>query len=221
MVKDLKKSMMQIAKMTEDMTNSSILLNQVKDAVTIFGSARLREGDKAYDDCVKLANVLSDNGISVFTGGGPGIMEAGNKGAISSKNKDSHSVAIGVELPHEQGINEHADIVIEHKYFATRKIHLTKHSNVGFIACDGGIGTLDEICEIACLINTKRLVCPPIVLINKEFYGGFIDWLKKCPAAAGCITPEEIDECFVLADDWKHGAEIILGYHKKIKEERE
>jgi len=221
MRKDLKNSMLQIYKMTEDMTNSSVLLSKVTDAVTIFGSARLREGDKSYDDCVKLSKKLADNGISIFTGGGPGIMEAGNKGAMESDNEYAQSVAIGIELPFEQGMKEHADISMEHKYFATRKIHLTRHSNVGFIACHGGIGTLDEICEIACLINTKRLVCPPIVLIDKVFYQGFIDWLKLSPTAIGCITADEVDECFVLADDWEHGAEIILGYHADVKTRRQ
>jgi uncharacterized protein (TIGR00730 family) len=217
--KDLKKSMKQISKITEDFTESAVQLNSVGDAVTIFGSARLKEGDSAYDDCIKLAKKLSDNGISIMTGGGPGIMEAGNKGSIMSDHPDAQSVAIGIELPFEQGLNEFADIELEHKYFATRKIHLTKHS-FAYLAMAGGIGTLDEIAELACLINTGRLNSKPIVLVDNKFFGGLIDWLKTTVTQEGVLTHKEVDDFFVLADDWEHAFDIIMGYHKELSEEK-
>jgi uncharacterized protein (TIGR00730 family) len=214
MKKDLKKSMKQISKLTDDFTTSAIGMSEVGDAVSVFGSARLKPNTKAYKDCVEFSRRLADKGISILTGGGPGLMAAGNEGASQSDHKDSHSVAIGIELPFEQGFNEFADIKLSHKYFATRKIHLTKHS-FAYVAFSGGIGTIDEIAEIGCLINTQRLESKPIILVDRKFFQGFIDWMKDVMVNEGVITVQEIDEIFVLADDVDHAVALIEEYHQE------
>jgi uncharacterized protein (TIGR00730 family) len=149
-------------------------LSEVGNAVTMFGSARIKPGDPYYQTAELLAHRLAEEGFSVITGGGPGIMEAGNKGATEAGGK---SVGMNIRLPFEQKPNPYANISIEYKYFFVRKVMFVKYA-MAYVVLPGGFGTLDELFEALTLIQTKRIKSFPVVLVGSEFWGGLIDWLK-------------------------------------------
>lgn len=182
--------------------------------ISIFGSARVREGDKYYDMAVKTAERISENGFGVITGGGPGIMEAGNKGASNSKGK---SVGLGIDLPHEQGINQfvHPQYEINFRYFFVRKVMFVKYAQ-GFIVFPGGFGTLDEVFECLTLIQTRKINRIPIVLVGKDHWGGLADWLKNTLLEQGMISPEDL-ELFHITDDYKEAVDLVCDFYKLKK----
>ena len=158
-------------------------------AISIFGSARTRLDEPDYQAAVETARLLAASGLTVITGGGPGIMEAGNRGAQSMEGV---SVGLGIELPFEQGLNDFVDVGIEFRYFFVRKMNFVKYSQ-GFVIFPGGFGTLDELFESLTLIQTGKIRRFPVVLYNADYWRGLLDWLRATMLAAGNISAPDLD----------------------------
>jgi uncharacterized protein (TIGR00730 family) len=171
-------------------------LSKLKESVTIFGSARVRPDDPYYEKSEYLARRLAENGFSVITGGGPGIMEAANKGAAAAGGK---SVGMNIRLPYEQKPNPYANIVIEYKYFFIRKVMFIKYA-VAYVILPGGFGTMDELFEALTLIQTKRIKGFPVILMGSEYWQGLVDWLKNTMLQNDKITPGDLDIIQVIDD---------------------
>lgn len=180
-------------------------LAELGPAVSVFGSARLKEGTPEYDLGIEVSSHLVEEGYAVITGGGPGIMEAANRGA---KDADGTSVGLGIELPFEQGMNKYVDLGVNFRYFFVRKTMFVKYAQ-GFIVLPGGYGTLDELFEALTLVQTGKVQRFPIVLIGTEFWGGMIDWLRNVLAEQGTIGPTDVDLMY-LTDDAKEAVEYIV-----------
>ena len=164
-------------------------LPEVYPAVTIFGSARAKPQSKAYKTTVSVARLLAENGFNVISGGGPGIMEAANKGAAEAGGK---SVGLHIHLPEEQKANEYANIQLKYKYFFIRKVMFVKYA-VAYIIMPGGFGTLDELFEALTLIQTKRIKYFPIILIDSGYWKGLLDWIKGTMIKEGTISESDFD----------------------------
>ena len=171
-------------------------LADVHEAVTIFGSARTPMTDPMYAKAVEVARLLAKAGCQVITGGGPGIMEAGNLGA---REGGSLSIGLNIELPFEQGLNAHVDRGIEFRYFFVRKLMFVKYSSA-FVVFPGGFGTLDEMFEALTLIQTDKVKDFPVVLFGKEYWSGLMGWLRNTVAAEGKIALRDLDLMLVTDD---------------------
>ncbi len=152
-------------------------LKDLKKEVTVFGSARVREGDRWYDMARELGKMLARHGYSVITGGGPGIMEAANRGAVEGDD-GGESVGLNIQLPKEQRMNPYVKRGMGFHYFFTRKVMLSASAQA-YIFFPGGFGTLDEMLELATLIQTKKMQRVPIILVGKEYWGGYLTWVKE------------------------------------------
>ncbi len=170
-------------------------LHDLGPAVTIFGSARLLQENRYYDDAATLAKMLADDGFAIITGGGPGIMEGANKGAKKGK---AHSVGLNIEIPSEQIPNRYQDISLSFRYFFIRKLMFIKYA-IAFIIFPGGFGTMDELFEALTLSQTKRIQSFPIVLYGSEYWKGLIDWMKNTLVKNGTIAREDF-ALFSLVD---------------------
>jgi uncharacterized protein (TIGR00730 family) len=170
-------------------------------AVTIYGSARTQPDDKYYLLAEKIAAGLVKEGFAVLTGGGPGIMEAANKGAFSAGGL---SVGLNINLPREQNLNPFVNFSIDFKYFFVRKVMLMKYST-GFICMPGGFGSMDELFESLTLIQTEKIEPFPIVLVGSEFWGGLVEWIEDKMIKSGTISPDDTS-LFKVIDD---PAEVI------------
>ena len=164
-------------------------LASIRPAVSIFGSARLKPGSHWYEFTVDLAKRLSDGGLSVISGGGPGIMEAANKGAQAGK---SLSIGLNIQLPMEQSGNPYQDISLTFRHFFPRKVAFAKYASA-FIGMPGGFGTLDELTEVLTLIQTKVGRRIPVILVGSAFWGGFIDWIHDQLIGGGMVSPEDME----------------------------
>ncbi len=164
-------------------------LSDVNNAVTIFGSARVKPDDLYYKKTEKMARLLVQDGFSVITGGGGGIMEAANKGAGEAGGK---SVGMNIQLPFEQKPNPYANINIHYKYFFIRKVMFVKYA-VAYVILPGGFGTMDELFEALTLIQTKKIKSFPLILMGSEYWQGLLDWLKKTMLQEGKISPADLD----------------------------
>jgi hypothetical protein len=164
-------------------------LNGVGPAVSVFGSARLRPGSEYYNKCLKVTESLAKSGFTVISGGGPGIMEAANKGAQNGKGV---SVGLNIALPQEQHPNEFQDITVEFRYFFVRKLMFVKYA-VGYVIFPGGFGTMDELFEALTLIQTKKIRGFPVILVGRRYWQGMLDWMRSTVQEMGNIDPEEID----------------------------
>jgi uncharacterized protein (TIGR00730 family) len=171
-------------------------LAELGPAVSIFGSARTKRDDPMYEACRQIATKLCHEGYAVITGGGPGAMEAANKGASECGGV---SVGLGIELPHEQGMNEWVDLGIDFRYFFVRKTMFVKYAQ-GFVVMPGGFGTMDELFEALTLVQTQKVTSFPIVLFGTEYWGGLIDWLKSTMLADGKVNAADVDMLH-LTDD--------------------
>jgi len=180
-----------IFKVMSEMVEGFEKLAKIGPCVSIFGSARTQPDNGYYKMAEEIAAKLVRHGYGVITGGGPGIMEAGNKGAQSENGK---SVGLNIELPHEQGNNPYIDPdkLISFDYFFVRKVMFVKYSQ-GFIVMPGGFGTLDELFEAITLIQTNKIGRFPIVLVGTEFWGGLLDWVKSTMLSFGNISPKDLD----------------------------
>lgn len=179
-------------------------LAELGPAVSVFGSARLGEGTEAYELAREVGRELVKAGFAVVTGGGPGTMEAANRGA---RDSDGTSVGLGIELPHEQGLNAYLDIAVNFRYFFVRKTMFVKYSE-GFIVLPGGYGTLDELFEALTLVQTGKITRFPIVLVGTEFWGGLVDWIRQRLVDEKTISPGDVD-LVALTDDPREAVRII------------
>ena len=171
-------------------------LAAVGKAVTIFGSARLHDGDPYYAKARELAGLLAKEGFAVITGGGPGIMEAANRGCHEAGGL---SIGCNVELPHEQAVNAYVDLGVEFRYFFARKTMFVKYAD-GFAIFPGGFGTLDELFESLTLIQTGKIRHFPVVLVGVEYWAGLLEWIRKQAVAHGAVSPEDLDLIQVTDD---------------------
>lgn len=158
-------------------------------AISVFGSARTARDSAEYALAHDVGQALVGAGYAVITGGGPGAMEAANKGACDAGGT---SVGLGIELPFEQSINDWVDIAIHFRYFFARKTCFVKYAQ-GFVILPGGIGTLDELFEALCLVQTQKITAFPIVLVGREYWGGLIDWLRTVLVAEGKASAQDMD----------------------------
>jgi len=164
-------------------------LSRIHNGVTIFGSARVKPEDPYYQKAEKLGRLLVQNGFAVITGGGPGIMEAANKGAAEAGGQ---SVGMNIKLPFEQKPNPYANLQIDYKYFFIRKVMFVKYA-VAYIIMPGGYGTMDEFFEALTLIQTKRVKSFPVIVMGSEYWQGLLDWLKDTMLRANMILPFDIE----------------------------
>jgi uncharacterized protein (TIGR00730 family) len=179
-------------------------LSNIGPAVSVFGSARLEPGSPYYNKCLRVAESLAKDGFAVISGGGPGIMEAANKGA---QNANGTSVGLNIELPREQMQNQFQDVRIEFRYFFVRKLMFVKYA-VAYVIFPGGFGTLDELFEALTLIQTKKIRGFPVVLVGREYWSGLIDWMRKTVLAENSISKEDLD-LMHLVDEPEEVCEII------------
>jgi len=184
------------------------LLAELGPAVSIFGSARTSRDSGDYATAETIATGLAKAGYAIITGGGPGIMEAANKGAAAGGGV---SVGLGIELPHEQGMNEYVDVGVEFRYFFVRKTVFIKYSQA-FVVMPGGFGTMDELFEAVTLVETGKITRFPIVLVGSSYWGGLITWLREKVLAEGKISPGDLD-LLTVADDPAEVVRIIVGAH--------
>jgi len=171
-------------------------LSEVKRAVTIFGSARATAEDRYYIKAEYLARLLAQKGFGVITGGGPGIMEAANKGAAEAGGT---SVGLNIRLPFEQIPNPYANITINFKYFFIRKVMFVKFA-VAYVILPGGFGTMDELFEALTLIQTRRIKSFPVILVGSDYWRGLVEWLKNAMVAENYISREDLDLIQILDD---------------------
>jgi uncharacterized protein (TIGR00730 family) len=174
-------------------------------SVSVFGSARLRPGSEEYELARGAGRCLAEAGFTVITGGGPGAMEAANRGA---KEAGGTSVGLGIELPHEQGMNDWIDLGIDFRYFFVRKVMFLKYSQ-GFIAVPGGLGTLDELFEALTLVQTGKVTAFPVILLGRTFWEPLVDWIRDTVAGQGMINAPDVD-LFQIADTPEEAVELVL-----------
>ncbi len=180
------------------------VMSEVHPAVTIFGSSRTEPDSPVYKNTEKLAAQLVDNGFNVISGGGPGVMEAANKGASEAGGK---SVGLHIHLPNEQEANEYANVRLDFRYFFIRKVMFVKYA-VAYVIMPGGFGTLDELFESLTLIQTKRIRSFPVILMGQDYWKGLINWLKGRLLKDNAISESDLD-IFTLVDTPEEAVQII------------
>jgi len=189
-------------------------LSGVEPAVTIYGSAQIKPDDEMYAKTAELARRLGELGFSIITGGGPGLMEAANKGAAEA---GTTSVGLNIELPQQQVCNVYATKIITFDHFFVRKIMLVKYATA-FVIMPGGLGTLDELTEVLTLIQTHKIKPFPVVLFDSKFWNGFLDWLRDAVLVRGLISDEdlgllrvcdEINEVVEIVQKWYVRQEVV------------
>ena len=185
-------------------------LSKLGPCVTIFGSARTKPHSMYYDLAVEVAREFARNGYGVISGGGPGVMEAANKGA---KDAGGASVGINIDLPFEQAANPFIDRdkLITFRHFYVRKVMFLKYAQ-GFVAMPGGFGTMDEMFEVLTLIQTKKVMRSPVILMGKDYWNGLVDWLRRRMLEDGNITEKDLD-LFVMTDDPKIAVKTVVDFY--------
>lgn len=186
-------------------------LHELPKAVTVFGSARIKEDHPYYATGVEMGEQLAAADYAVVTGGGPGLMEAPNRGASEAGGL---SVGLGIELPHEQSLNEYVDMGLNFRYFFARKTMFLKYSQA-FVCLPGGYGTLDELFEVLCMVQTGKVTNFPIVLIGTEFWSGLVAWIRDRLVEEGLISSEDIDRVLVT-DDVHEAVKFIVDAHSGL-----
>ena len=189
-------------------------LSGIEPAVTIYGSARIKTGDELYAQTEEIARKLGERGFSIITGGGPGVMEAANKGAFEAGAK---SVGLNIVLPEEQVCNTYVNLAITFNHFFVRKVMLVKYA-AAFVIMPGGLGTLDELTEVLTLMQTKKIRPFPVILFGSDYWEGFLDWLRNSTLARGYISEEDItllrvcghpDEVVEAVQSWYTRQEVV------------
>ena len=181
------------------------MLAELGPAISVFGSARTKPADPMYAAAEEVGRKLVRAGYAVITGGGPGVMEAANKGASQA---DGVSVGLGIELPFENGLNEWVDIGMNFRYFFTRKTMFVKYAQ-GFVVMPGGFGTLDELFEALTLAQTRKVTSFPVVLFGSSYWGGLVNWLRDTMLADGKIAAADL-EMFTVTDDVDQAVSYIV-----------
>ncbi len=184
-------------------------LAQIRPSVSIFGSARIAPGHPYFQLAEEIARKLSDAGFSVVSGGGPGIMEAANKGAYAGR---SPSVGLNIRLPHEQAGNAFQDIRLTFQHFFARKVMFVKYATA-YVVMPGGFGTLDELMEILTLVQTGKSRRIPIILVHTPFWSGLADWFRDTMIKDGVISPDDM-ELFVMLDKPDEVVDAIFRYYE-------
>jgi len=184
-------------------------LAPIRPSVSVFGSARTKPDHPNYLHAVAICKALSDAGFSVVSGGGPGIMEAANKGAIAGK---SPSIGLNIELPREQKPNAYQDIHLQFRHFFSRKVMFVKYASA-YVVCPGGFGTLDEMAEILTLVQTGKTRNIPIILVNRPFWQGLLDWFQNTLVAEGTIDAADLG-LLKLIDDPDEIVQAIFDHYE-------
>jgi uncharacterized protein (TIGR00730 family) len=187
------------------------LLAELGPAVSVFGSARTQPGSHEYEQAERIGAGLAEAGYAVITGGGPGIMEAANKGAAGANGV---SVGLGIELPVEQGLNDHVEIGLEFRYFFVRKTMFVKYSQA-FVVLPGGFGTLDELFEALTLVQTGKITQFPIVLVGSDYWSGLLSWFESTLLTSGKIAHAD-PGLIRMADDPQDVVKIIVAAHHSV-----
>jgi uncharacterized protein (TIGR00730 family) len=200
-----------IFRIMAEFVDSFETLSSVGPAVTIFGSARTKPADRYYRATVAMSKALAKNGLAVITGGGPGIMEAANRGAANARGR---SVGLNIELPFEQRANVYANIPINFHYFFARKVCFVKYSQ-GFVFMPGGFGTLDEFFEVITLVQTQRVQQLPIILFGSGYWSGLRDWMREEVEKGEFVSPGDL-ELATITDDVEQAVELILDYQRRV-----
>src|SRR5688572_11526136 len=200
-----------IFRIMAEFVDSFETMSRVGPAVTIFGSARTPPTDPAYQASLELARLLAANKLAVITGGGPGIMEAANRGAAESKGR---SVGLNIQLPFEQAPNPFANIPVDFRYFFARKVCFVKYSTA-FIFMPCGYGTLDEFFEVATLVQTRKITRFPLILYGRDYWSGLLKWIKSTLDKNGFISPGDM-ELFTLVDEPQAAVDIVLDYMRRV-----
>ncbi len=197
-----------------DFVDGFDVMPQYVPAVTIFGSARVKEGDRFYEAARELAYKLAKRGFSIVTGGGPGIMEAGNRGAYEA---GGNSIGLNIDIPLEQVANKYAKVQLNFHYFFARKVMLVKYATA-YVLFPGGYGTLDELTETLVLIQTKKLKPFPVILYGSEYWNGLYQWLKEQVLGRGYIDEEDIN-LLQISDDIDEIITIITDFYAQHEED--
>jgi len=184
-------------------------LNQIRPGVSIFGSARVKPGHPYYEKTERIGRLLSDAGFSVISGGGPGIMEAANKGAFYGK---SPAVGLNINLPHEQHGNPYQDISVNFDHFFSRKVMFVRFATA-YVLMPGGFGTLDELTEALTLIQTGKGRKIPVILVEGAYWKGLLDWLRATVSHEGMIDPKDLDLMQVI-DEPEQVVEAIFDFYE-------
>ena len=177
--------------------------------VSVFGSARTKEDDPLYAEARKTGKLLVDAGYGVITGGGPGIMEAASRGAYEAGGK---SIGLNIELPMEQHPNTYQTDSLSFRYFFVRKVCFLKYSTA-LIVYPGGFGTLDELSEVLTMVQTRKINMVPIIFVGKEFWNGFVQWVRNTMLADGMISPEDLD-LFKVVDTGQEAVDWLIDCHR-------
>ncbi len=185
-------------------------LHDLGPAVSIFGSARTAKGHPDYEIARKTAACFAAGGYAVITGGGPGIMEAANLGA---SEQNAESIGLRITLPFEEKCNAYLTRSLEFNYFFIRKVMFVKYAQA-YIIMPGGLGTMDEMFETLTLIQTRRIRKMPVILMNKEFWAGLLDWIKNSLAGNGLISPKDM-ELFSMVDTPEQALDIVNNFHNR------
>jgi uncharacterized protein (TIGR00730 family) len=186
------------------------LLAELPAAVTVFGSARTPRESEDYTQAQELGALLASSGYAVITGGGPGAMEAVNRGC---QEAGGLSVGLGIELPFEQHLNEWVDLGLNFRYFFARKTMFVKYAQA-FVILPGGFGTLDELFEALTLVQTGKVTRFPVVLVGVAYWQGLLDWIRNAVVPTGRISPQDLD-LIVLTDDLDHVVSVIVESHRR------
>src|ERR1700685_87827 len=200
-----------IFRIMAEFVDSFQTMSQVGPAVTIFGSARTKPSDKYYRAAVAIGKGLAKHNLAVITGGGPGIMEAANKGAMQCGGK---SVGLNIELPHEQSGNRFSNVPIHFHYFFARKVCFVKYS-LGFVFMPGGFGTMDELFEVLTLVQTQRIPQFPLILFGSDYWTGLVKWAKsQMNGKHSFISPGDLN-LLKITDDTDEVIRIIMDYERR------
>jgi len=194
-----------IERISEELRMGFKSLAHIGAAASFFGSARTPPDDPDYELARETARTLGESGMAIITGGGPGLMEAANRGA---QEAGAHSVGLNIELPFEQGPNPYCDIALEFHYFFTRKIMFVRYAS-GFVVLPGGFGTMDELWEALTLIQTGKIVEFPVVLVGTDYWGEMIDWICDHMLSEGNISPDDL-ELFTVTDDPEEVRDLLM-----------
>jgi len=206
---ELNRESWRVFKIMSEFVDGFEQLCHVKPAVSIFGSARIKEDHADYKKAQQVARLLSDEGFSIISGGGPGVMEAANRGGAEGK---SVSVGLNIELPKEQLPNEYQDLSLNFSHFFTRKVMFVKYA-AAYVVCPGGFGTLDELAEMLTLMQTGKTPRIPVILMNTQFWQPLIDWFKNTLCAEDMVKVKDLNS-FTVVDTPQQVLDEILAFYQ-------
>jgi uncharacterized protein (TIGR00730 family) len=202
-----------VERMSGELRRGFEILQGVGPAVSVFGSARTPRDHPEYELAREVGRLLGESGFTVITGGGPGSMEAANRGA---QEAGALSVGLNIELPFEQGLNPYVDLGLEFHYFFTRKIMFVRYAS-GFVVFPGGFGTLDETFEALTLIQTGKIRYFPVVLVGSDYWGGLVDWIRERLLAEGKISPGDVELLSVTDDPVEVRDRLMSAAHRQAR----